>query len=217
MSTTQRLVPPTLLVLILSGCIWQTSSASPTAQPSPASQAPVSQAPVSQAPVSQAPPASGGAPSAAPSPTLTPPTCDLPIHLDATVAIANITDVRVATHDDYDRVVFEFSGGLPEIFIERASPPFTQDASGLPISVEGTSFLRITLRGGTKVTSSGEASYTGPLEFRPGYPALVHLIEGGDFEAQSTWYAGLASEACLRVMTLPAEGGKMRLVIDIAH
>ena len=47
--------------------------------------------------------------------------------------------------------------------------------------------------------------------------AIMNVKVVGDFEAQSTWYAGLASEACLRVMTLPAEGGKMRLVIDIAH
>ena len=46
------------------------------------------------------------------------------------IARANITDVRVGTHDGYDRVVFEFIGGLPEAFLERAEPPFTHDASG---------------------------------------------------------------------------------------
>ena len=58
------------------------------------------------------------------------------------MARANIADVRVATHDGYDRVVFEFTDGLPEVFLERAEPPFTHDASGAPIDVEGTSFLR---------------------------------------------------------------------------
>ena len=62
----------------------------------------------------------------------------------------------------------------------------------MPIEVQGESFLRLILRGGTKQTEEGTSSYDGPTEFETGYPALVHLIEGGDFEAQSTWYFGLA-------------------------
>ena len=149
-----------------------------------------------------------------PSDELGPFTCDLPIHEDATVARANITDVRIGTHDGYDRVVFEFADGLPEASLERAEPPFTHDASGEPIDVEGESFLRLILRGGTKQTLEGTSSYDGPTEFETGYPALVHLIEGGDFEAQSTWYFGLAAESCVRVLTL-TDDGTARLVIDI--
>ena len=141
-------------------------------------------------------------------------TCDLPLHEDATIAHANITDVRTGTHDGYDRVVFEFADGLPEASLERAEPPFTQDASGLPIEVQGESFLRLILRGGTKQTLEGTTSYDGPTEFETGYPALIHLIEGGDFEAQSTWYFGLAAESCVRVLTL-TDDGTARLVIDI--
>ena len=160
---------------------------------------------------------SGGA-TEEPVPTdeLGPFTCDLPIHEDATVARANITDVRTGTHDGYDRVVFEFADGLPEASLERAEPPFTQDASGEPIDVQGESFLRLILRGGTKQTLEGTSSYDGPTEFETGYPALVHLIEGGDFEAQSTWYFGLAAESCVRVLTL-TDDGTARLVIDIEH
>jgi len=151
-----------------------------------------------------------------PSAELGPFSCDLPIHVDATVARANITDVRTGTHDGYDRVVFEFAGGIPEASLERAEPPFTQDASGAPIEVQGESFLRLLLRGGTKQTDEGTSSYDGPTEFETGYPALVHLIEGGDFEAQSTWYFGLAAESCVRVLTL-TDDGTARLVIDIEH
>ena len=143
-------------------------------------------------------------------------TCDLPLHVDATIAHANITDVRTGTHDGYDRVVFEFADGLPEASLERAEPPFTHDASGEPIDVQGESFLRMILRGGTKQTLEGTSSYDGPTEFETGYPALVHLIEGGDFEAQSTWYFGLAAESCVRVLTL-TDDGTARLVIDIEH
>jgi hypothetical protein len=151
-----------------------------------------------------------------PSDELGPFTCDLPIHVDQTVARANITDVRVGTHDGYDRVVFEFAGGLPEASIERAEPPFTHDASGEPIEVEGESFLRLILRGGTKQQDDGTSSYDGATEFEPNAHTLLHIIEGGDFEAQSTWYFGLTEEECVRVLTLIDDGGA-RLVIDVEH
>lgn len=142
-------------------------------------------------------------------------TCELPIHVDATVARANIVDVRVGTHDGYDRAVIAFSDGLPEVFVERASPPFVQDGSGNPIDVQGTSFLRVTLRGGTKQMDDGSSSYEGPRDFQTEFPMLVHFVEGGDFEAQSTWYVGLAAEACVRVLALG--GDEPRLVIDVEH
>lgn len=173
---------------------------------------------VSSSPVPTTSAAGSGGATDEPVPTdeLGPFTCDLPIHEDATVARATITDVRTGTHDGYDRVVFEFADGLPEASLERAEPPFTQDASGEPVDVQGESFLRVILRGGTKQTLEGTSSYDGPTVFETGYPALVHLIEGGDFEAQSTWYFGLASESCVRVLTL-TDDDTSRLVIDIEH
>jgi hypothetical protein len=141
--------------------------------------------------------------------------CDLPVVDGATVARAQIVDVRVGTHADYDRVVFEFADGLPEFTLDRATPPFTHDASGLPVDVEGTSFMRLTMRGGTKQMEDGTSSYDGPTDFDPGFATLVDLVEGADFEAQSTWYLGLSEEACARVMQLVGEGGSPRLVIDV--
>ena len=189
-----------LLALFLGGCLVGGASEGPTSTP-PASLAP-----------------EGAPPSAEPVPSadLEPFGCDLPMHEDATVARANIIDVRIGTHADYDRVVFEFANGLPEMTLDRAEPPFTQDASGMPIEVDGSSFLRLTMRGGTKQTEEGTSSYDGPTAFEPGFATLVHLAEGGDFEAQSTWYFGLQSEACVRVLTLTDDGAP-RLVIDVEH
>ena len=204
--------PHSLVAIVLAGLVVAACS-SPSSTPSAdgsSSAAPTN----SQAPTNS--PAESGGATQEPIPTaeLGDFTCDLPLHEDATIAHANITDVRTGTHDGYDRVVFEFADGLPEASLERAEPPFTQDASGLPIDVQGESFLRLILRGGTKQTLEGTTSYDGPTEFETGYPALVHLIEGGDFEAQSTWYFGLAAESCVRVLTL-TDDGTARLVIDI--
>ncbi|HEY6609012.1 MAG TPA: hypothetical protein VI277_07450 [Candidatus Limnocylindria bacterium] len=204
-----RLAAFVIGAIVLTGCFGGAASQTPTSSTP-------SQASASQDEVPASAPATAAASAAPSEEALGPFTCDLPIHVDATVARANITDVRAGTHAGYDRVVFEFTDGLPEVFVERASPPFTQDASGEPLTVEGSSFVRLTLRGGTKqVESDGSSSYEGPTDFDPGFPMLVDLLEGGDFEAQSTWYLGLASEACVRVLQLVGEGGMARLVIDV--
>jgi hypothetical protein len=208
----RRVLPLAIVPIILGGCFGAGSS--PTATSSSTSTPAVS---ASQGGSSAPSESAGSSVEPVPSDELGPFTCDLPLHVDATVARANITDVRVGGHGSYDRVVFEFAGGLPEVSIERASPPFTQDASGAPIDVEGNSFIRVILRGGTKQTDEGTTSYDGPTDFDPALPAVVDLIEGGDFEGQSTWYLGLNAESCLRVIGLTAADGPPRLVIDVEH
>jgi hypothetical protein len=210
-----RLLAISMVATVLAGCFG--GGTSPSASGSAGSVAASASTPATGSVQPSSSVAASPSVEPIPSEALEPFTCELPIHVNATLAIANITDVRVGTHADYDRVVFEFTGGIPEASLERAEPPFTHDASGAPIDVEGTSFLRLILRGGSKQTDSGTSSYDGPLDFDPGFATLVDLIEGGDFERQSTWYFGLTSEACVRVMTLDGEGGSSRLVIDVEH
>jgi hypothetical protein len=186
------------------------SDATPTPTPIPA--IPASEAPgPSDEPSTPAPPASEAP---IPSDELGEFTCDLPIVEDPSVAIANIVDVRIGSHEGFDRVVFEFEQGTPELTLSRAEPPFVADGSGLAIEVDGASFLALVMRGGTKQTDEGTSSYDGPTEFTDDAPALLHVVEGGDFERQSTWYFGLADEDCVRLFLLE---DPYRLVIDIEH
>jgi hypothetical protein len=200
-----------LAVIIMAGCFGGPAASTPTPMATPLT--PELSEPGSASP--SVTPSASPTVEPVPSDDLGAFSCDLPIVDDATVARAQIVDARVGRHVDYDRVVFEFAEGLPEFTLDRAEPPFTQDASGLPIEVEGTSFLRLVMRGGTKQTEDGTSSYDGPTDFDPGFPMLVDLVEGGDFEAQSTWYLGLSGPACVRVMRLVGEGGSPRLVIDV--
>jgi hypothetical protein len=206
-----RLLVPAAATVLLAGCF----GSDPTPPPSASVSAPPGSA--TEAPA----PSQGAGPSAPvrtsepiPSDALEPFTCDLPIVEPGSVAVANIVDVRVGTHDGYDRVVFQFDQGTPELTLDRAEPPFTQDASGLPIEVDGESFLGLSMRGGTKQTDAGTSSYDGPTDFSPGFATLVDVVEGGDFERQSTWYLGLSGDACVRVLLLD---GPPRLVIDVEH
>jgi hypothetical protein len=204
-----RLVALALVALVVTACSTPsaTAPASATAEPTPsASESPVTSPDESTEPAPT--------PEPIPSDELGPFTCDLPIHIDQTIGRALIKDVRIGTHEGYDRVVFEFEGGLPEASLERDEPPFHMEGSGFEVDVQGESFLRLIMRGGTKQQEDGNSSYDGPLEFETDHPALIHLIEGGDFEAQSTWYFGLAAESCVRVLTLDDEP---RIVVDIEH
>jgi hypothetical protein len=210
MRAISRLTTLAAALVLFAGCTGADPSPSqPVSPESPtpaAPSAPVSEPPTSTAPVPTTEPVA--------SEDLGAFTCDTPIVEDGTVGVANIVDVRVGSHDGYDRVVFEFEQGTPELTLDRAEPPFTADGSGLPIEVDGDSFLGLVMRGGTKQTDAGTSSYDGSTDISADYPALVHLIEGGDFERQSTWYLGLTGESCVRVLILD---GPPRLVIDVEH
>jgi hypothetical protein len=207
------------LIAIMAACTGAGPGTSPAVTVAPSTPPPSAQPSATDQPSAAPSLAQSDGPSAEPVPSdqVGDFTCDLPIVDGPTVARAQIVDVRVGEHDGYDRVVFEFENGLPEFSLDRASPPFTQDASGLPIEVEGDSFLGLIMRGGTKQRENNTSSYDGPRDFPAGLASLVHLIEGGDFEAQSTWYFGLSAESCVRVLRLVGEGGSPRLVIDVEH
>jgi hypothetical protein len=133
------------------------------------------------------------------------------------IDVARLADVRVSTHPGFDRIVFEFiEDGTPAYRLEPAAPPFVKDPSGQPMTVNGSDFLLIALFGGTKVADDGSLIYTGPTEFEPSFPQLVHLTERGDFEATSSWYVGMADspDGCFRAFEL---SDPSRIIIDIEH
>lgn len=204
-----------LASLAIAGCTTAGSSpgASGSSAPSASASVAPSTSPSSAASVAPSAAASS-APSDEPTESLPPFACSPTVAIPATTARAQITDVRVGTHAGYDRIAFEFTGGIPEVLIEAVLGPFYEDGSGQELTVNGTAFLKVTLRDASRVSTDGVVTYDGPLEFEPTFPQLVHLIEGGDFEAVSTWYIGLDGGGCLRVMTLAAPS---RLVIDIQH
>ena len=188
-------------------------SASPTGSTGTSAEA-SSSAEVSGA--ESAEPSTSPTPAATPSPTDEGWICGLRVTLAATGAsVVHTVDVRVGTHGTYDRIVFEYAeAGTPAFMTQHATPPFTKDPSGLPITVNGSNVLEIALNGATKLADDGTLTYTGPTNFEPGFPQLVQLVERGDFEAVNTWYLGLDGGDCLRaaVLTDPS-----RIVIDVQH
>jgi hypothetical protein len=194
-------------LLVLAACAPSASSPAPsTSEPSPSPTA-----------------ESTGTPDATPTDSDAPPSgaeefvCNQAFDGEGNIDIAHLADVSVDTQPGFDRIVFEFiEDGTPAYRIEPAAPPFVQDPSGQPMTVNGSDFLLIALHGGTKVADDGSLAYTGPTEFEPDFPQLVHLIERGDFEAVSSWYIGMADspEGCFRAFEL---SDPSRIVIDVEH
>ena len=211
--TRQPISRPTLGALaliasiVLAGCNGAGSPSSSSAVASSSVEPSVAASAPSVAP-------SAGESATEPTESLPPFACTPSVTIAKTTDRAQITDVRVGTHDGYDRVVFEFASGLPDAVIEAALPPFYADPSGLELEVAGSAFLKVTMHGASKVSPDGGVTYSGSTNFEPGFDQLVQLIEGGDFEAVSTWYLGLDGGGCIRVLTLSAP---TRLVIDIEH
>ena len=153
-----------------------------------------------------------------PTPPEPPFACGVPITLPAAGSDFHplvTQDIRVGTHEGFDRIVFEYDGGTPTLELDLAEPPYVQDPSGLPQEVAGSPVYRITLHGATKYNQeNGEQPYQGPTDFEPGFPQIVQFVEFGDFEATHNWYLGVNGGECLRAFTLLEP---RRLVIDIQH
>jgi hypothetical protein len=180
--------------------------------------------------ISAAPTATLAAPTAAP--TATPPTptsvptteASLPpfaggeaLRVPGTVPRAQIADLQVVNQDGVGRITFTFEpegnvAAVPEVEVRPADPPFTRDPSGLPLDVPGSAHVAVTLFGGTDLDENFEPTFEGPFDIDPAGEPIVAFRRAGDFEAVSSFVAGLDGSPCLRV--LPPDGTS-RLVIEL--
>jgi hypothetical protein len=135
----------------------------------------------------------------------------------------NLVAVRIGTHQGYDRITFEFKApepnpggeaGIPRYEIRTAKPPHYEDASGLPLEVNGNSFVGIVFHGASGIDFEGRATYTGPKVVRAGFDNLVEAVRSGDFEATLSWILGVRRQTCWQVHELHNPD---RVVIDIPH
>jgi carboxypeptidase family protein len=141
---------------------------------------------------------------------------------------AQLTDLRVARHDGFDRITFQFAPpavppaaegprtGVPTYSLEpRASAGFAKDPSGLPIQLDGAAGLRIVFRDTSSVDgslASNPKTYTGSTDLKPRLPFVREVAQLGDFERVMSWGIGLGSPACLRLTEL---ANPSRLAVDV--
>jgi hypothetical protein len=132
-----------------------------------------------------------------------------------------LSDVRVGTHDCYERVAFEFrpqegdSAGPLGYKVEYQPGPVTQDGSGEPVAVKGNAYLvvRLTATGVDLTKETAPPTYTGPTSLEPaGAKSIRQVRRVGDFEGVLTWVVGLETPVPFTVTT---EESPFRLVVDV--
>lgn len=122
--------------------------------------------------------------------------------------------VRIGRHDSFDRLVFEFdSEGVPQWHIAYVEGPAADCGSGHDVPLDGEARLQVRFMGAHAHTEAGQPT-SGPRRRAVGQPALRELVRTCDFEAEVTWFAGVAGRQPYRPRVLDDPS---RLVIDIAH
>jgi hypothetical protein len=125
-----------------------------------------------------------------------------------------LTAVRTGKHGGYDRVVFQFSGGLPAVTAERVATVYA-DPRGTPVPLAGKSRLHVVFRGASgNCPQPAHRTWTGPSVLTPRYPQLLMIRAAGDFEGYLSFGIGLAARGGYHVSSL---AGPDRVVIDFTR
>ena len=123
-------------------------------------------------------------------------------------AATQLTNIRAASHagGGYDRVVFDFNGGIPTWDLTRQeSAKFVRDASGQEVTLDGSAGLKLVLR-------DVDLAAGAPTDSKPGLTSVREIAQLGNFERVLTYGIGLSSSQCVRVLQLT----NSRLVVDVA-
>lgn len=126
-----------------------------------------------------------------------------------------VTDVRVGTHDGFDRITFEVAGdGEPGWRVGYEDGP-VGDASGLPVEVAGETALRVVLVGmalpGDEV--DGATTFLDDVAGPEG-GIVLEVVNDSVFEGHHTLLVGLDERVPYRLARLP---DPTRVVIDLVH
>jgi hypothetical protein len=115
-----------------------------------------------------------------------------------------------------DVVTFSFRDAsvTPGVTVGYRSGPFTEDASGKPVSVAGSAFLLVRFEPAATADLSVNplvTTYTGPASIVPTSSVFVKQVrKTGDFEGVLNWVVGLASR---RPFSVHATGGRVTITI----
>lgn len=105
-----------------------------------------------------------------------------------------IKDVRIGSHDGFDRIVIEFIGdGEPGYWVRYEDMP-TQQGSGTPIRVSGAHKLAVDVRGtGYPFDFNVEDYPNGPVK-PEGTSAITEVRGFGTFEGTTQYVVGIDGE-----------------------
>lgn len=124
--------------------------------------------------------------------------------------VPTLVGIRAAHHPAFDRIVFDFSGGLPAGRRAAYVPALVGDPSGRPVPVAGRAILQVRFERANAHDAAGRS--TAPERIAFGLPNAVTAVRAGDFEAVTTYGLGLAARQPFRLFTLTRPD---RVVLDV--
>ena len=118
--------------------------------------------------------------------------------------------VRAHHHRTFDRVVFQYRGGLPAGRHARYVHRLVADASGDPVPIAGQAVLRV--RMARAQAHSGTGVPTVPTRTAYPWPNVMSGVVAGDFEGVVSYGLGVARRTPFHVFTLHDPS---RVVVDV--
>jgi hypothetical protein len=123
-----------------------------------------------------------------------------------------ITNIRYATHPNFDRVVIDIYGQQLPGYRTGYTRTHHYDGSGAVVPIRGG--LWISMNPAYAHRLDGSSTYVGPDIVRPGFKTLKAIAFTGDFEGYVSFAFGLSYHAPYRILRLHAP---QRIVIDFKH
>jgi hypothetical protein len=117
--------------------------------------------------------------------------------------------IRAAHHPGFDRVVFDFRGGLPASRQVSYVDHLTGDPSGLPVRIAGQAVLQVRLEA---AQAHDAASPTATSRQAFALPNVMTVVRAGDSEGVATYGIGLEKKTSVQVFTLTSPA---RVVVDV--
>lgn len=140
---------------------------------------------------------------------------------DTTLSSMTVTGVRVGQQDCFDRLVVDLAGDASKKpgYQVRYVSQVRQDGSGKPVVLRGGAFLTVVV-GAPAYDASGQPTYlpanANELVNVTGYTSLKQVAIAGSFEGMTTFGVGVREQLPFKTSIID-DGGKTRLVIDVAH
>lgn len=126
--------------------------------------------------------------------------------------MATLLEVRTASHEGYERIVFSFGGGpLPGFRVEYIDQPVRACGSGDVVDLPGDAWLSIRLEPAQAHTEEGRPTVAERSRVLD-YENLKALRMICDFEGQVEWVAAASAPQRYRTLELKAP---VRLVVDV--
>lgn len=127
-----------------------------------------------------------------------------------------VLDTRTGAHTDYDRLVFDLTGGTPYVITTPSADGLYVLPSGdTPyLTIKGSSYLFIQMAPVDAYDDAGNSTFTSPRTQTVDLPSLKGVQLTTDFEGYTQFGLTLGSYSRYQISYLPSPS---REIVDIYH